>query len=180
MKAVIQFLSDPMAPMSTGYGLALGLFACACAQSVLLRHYFMICFRVGLQMRSTCVTVVYNKSLKLSLAARQGKSTGEIINLMSVDAQRFQDLTPYLHSLWFSVYQIVMCLFLLWLELGPACLGGIAVIFLMMPLTGYLARKMKTMNRDLMKVTHSLNLSTSSSSSSSSSSSFSSLSALLN
>merc|ERR1711871_1343624 len=152
MKAIIQFLSDPYASMDVGYGLAIAIFACACFQSLLLRHYFFACFNVGLRMRSTTVTAVYNKSLRLSLAARQGQSTGEIINLMSVDAQRLQDLTPYLHSLWFSVYQIAMSLYLLWGELGPACLGGIAVIFCMMPVTGWLAKKMKKMNQDLMKI----------------------------
>merc|ERR1711871_1761696 len=152
MKAIIQFLSDPYASMDVGYGLAIAIFACACFQSLLLRHYLFACFNVGLRMRSTTVTAVYNKSLRLSLAARQGQSTGEIINLMSVDAQRLQDLTPYLHSLWFSVYQIAMSLYLLWGELGPACLGGIAVIFCMMPVTGWLAKKMKKMNQDLMKI----------------------------
>ena len=38
-------------------------------------------------------------------------SRGAIVNLMSVDAQRLQDLCPYLHMLWSGPYQICLALY---------------------------------------------------------------------
>ena len=43
---------------------------------------------------------------------------GEIVNLMSVDAQRFVDLMAYLNMLWSAPLQIVLALFFLWQILG--------------------------------------------------------------
>ena len=45
-------------------------------------------------------------------------SRGAIVNLMSVDAQRLQDLCPYLHMLWSGPYQISLALYFLSRELG--------------------------------------------------------------
>lgn len=86
--------------------------------SLCLRQYFYICYQTGLRLRSSVILSVYNKSLKLSTSERAKRSTGEITNLMSVDAQRLQDLTPYLHAVWYSFLQIFLALFFLYRELG--------------------------------------------------------------
>ena len=36
-------------------------------------------------------------------ASRGNSTTGEIVNLMSVDAQKLQDIPGYLHLLWYVV-----------------------------------------------------------------------------
>jgi hypothetical protein len=77
-----------------------------------------------MRLRSAAVTAVFNKSLVLSAAALSRRTTGEISNLMSVDSTRLQDLTPYGHAIWYSLYQIVIAMALLWGQLGPACLAG--------------------------------------------------------
>ena len=38
----------------------------------------------------------YNKSLRLSTCSRAKYSQGEIVNLMEVDSQKFQDITSYI------------------------------------------------------------------------------------
>jgi len=70
---------------------------------------------------------------------------------MSVDAQRLQDLTPYLHAIWYSVMQITFAVFFLWRELGSSCIAGICVIFLSIPLTKKVAKMMGKVQKKLMK-----------------------------
>ena len=41
-----------------------------------------------LQLQNTLIIVIFNKSLSISAAARQSSTIGEIVNLMSVDANR--------------------------------------------------------------------------------------------
>ncbi len=77
-----------------------------------------------MNLRSSIVTAVYSKSLVISAATMSRKSTGEISNLMSVDSTRLQELTPYLHAIWYSFYQIAVALYFLWQQLGPSCLAG--------------------------------------------------------
>ena len=54
----------------------------------------------------------------MSNAARKESTVGEIVNLMAVDVQRFVDLMSYLNMLWSAPYQILLCMYLLWLQLG--------------------------------------------------------------
>lgn len=76
---------------------------------------------------------------------------GQITNLVSVDAQRLQELPNYLHALWYSPIQIGLALFFLWRQLGPASLGGVAVILCTIPLTKTVAQCMGQRQRVLMQ-----------------------------
>jgi len=73
--------------------------------------------------------------------ARKESTIGETVNLMSADAQRFNDVTNFIHLLWSSPLQIIVAIVFLWLELGPSALAGLAVMVLMVPINGLLANK---------------------------------------
>ncbi|GMF19446.1 unnamed protein product [Phytophthora fragariaefolia] len=113
IKDIIAYLSDPTAPLSEGLTYAAVIFASGVVQSFALRQYFFYCYETGLQLRSAVVTAVFEKSMVLSAAARQQRTSGEITNLMSIDAQRLQDMTPYLHAVWYGLFQIIACVLLL-------------------------------------------------------------------
>lgn len=58
---------------------------------------------------------------------------------MSVDAQRFMDLAPYLHMIWSAPFQIVLAIIFLYLALGPSIFVGIAVLILLIPVNAVIA-----------------------------------------
>ena len=64
--------------------------------------------------------------------------------------QRFNDLMTYFHTLWSAPLQIAICLFFLWQVLGVSSLAGLAVMILMIPLNGYIAKKMKALQEKQM------------------------------
>lgn len=152
IKWIIAYLSDPTASLQEGLFYAAIIFVAGVVQSFALRQYFFYCFETGMRLRSAIVTAVYQKSLVLSAAARQKKTTGEITNLMSIDAQRLQDLTPYLHGIWYAAFQIVVSCFLLWKQIGVATFAGVAVILLLIPLMALISRGMRSLQSRLMKV----------------------------
>ena len=43
--------------------------------------------KTGVVLRSATITAVYEKALRMSNTARQDTTVGEIVNLMTVDAQ---------------------------------------------------------------------------------------------
>jgi ATP-binding cassette subfamily C (CFTR/MRP) protein 1 len=47
-----------------------------------------------MRVRAGLITIIYEKSLRLSNSER-GRSTGDIVNLQSVDASKLQDLCTY-------------------------------------------------------------------------------------
>lgn len=81
------------------------------------------------------------KALVVSNDTRAESTVGETVNLMSADAQRFNDVTNFIHLLWSCPLQIALSIVFLWQELGPSVLAGLAVMVLMVPINGLLANK---------------------------------------
>ena len=73
------------------------------------------------------------QALRLGSKTRKAWTVGEVVNLMSVDAQRLVDLMPYLHMLWSAPLQIALALGFLWLAMGPSIFAGFVVMLLLVP-----------------------------------------------
>jgi ABC-type multidrug transport system fused ATPase/permease subunit len=71
---------------------------------------------------------------------------------MSIDAQRLQELTPYLHGIWYAAFQIIVSCYLLWHQIGPATFAGVAVIILLLPVMALISKAMRGLQLNLMKV----------------------------
>ena len=151
LHGLIQFLRDADAPLSRGLYLTAAVTISQTTMSFCLRHYFFKCYLTGLRMRSAIVLAVYQKALVLSNAARFNRSSGEIINLMTSDANRIQQLTTYLHAVWYSFLQISLAIYFLWKQVGVSCLGGAAMIVIMVPVNKSIAGWMGKLQRNLMK-----------------------------
>ncbi|XP_076974836.1 multidrug resistance-associated protein 1-like isoform X2 [Tamandua tetradactyla] len=70
---------------------------------------------------------------------------------MSADAQQLMDLTANLNLLWSAPFQILMAISLLWQELGPAVLAGVAVLVLVIPLNALVAARVKNLKKSQTK-----------------------------
>jgi ATP-binding cassette subfamily C (CFTR/MRP) protein 1 len=84
---------------------------------------------------------VYQKALKISLSARAGSTTGEIMNLMSNDCDRLLDGCRFLMQPFWGMCQVVILSSFLIQQLGVAALVGVLGIALM-PLWSGLVKKM--------------------------------------
>ena len=49
-------------------------------------------YAVGIRIRSSLISAIYRKSLRVSPSGKKETTTGEVVNLMSVDVQRLVDL----------------------------------------------------------------------------------------
>ena len=83
------------------------------------------------------------QALNLSNRARKERTVGEIVNLMSVDAQRFMDLMTYLNLIWSAPLQIVLALVFLYFTMGFSIFAGFVVMVLLIPLNVVIAAKNK-------------------------------------
>ncbi|XP_041672661.1 multidrug resistance-associated protein 1 isoform X2 [Cheilinus undulatus] len=144
LRLLIRFVNDSSAPSWQGLFYTALLFVCTCVQSLILQRYFHVCFVSGMRLRTAIIGAVYRKALVISSAARRTSTVGEIVNLMSVDAQRFMDLITYINMIWSAPLQVVLALYFLWQNLGPSVLAGVAVMVLMVPINAVIAMKTKT------------------------------------
>ncbi|XP_062915140.1 multidrug resistance-associated protein 1 isoform X1 [Mobula hypostoma] len=151
LKLLLQFVNNDRAPSWQGYFYASLLFLCAFIQTLFLHQYFQICFVTGMRLKTAIIGAVYRKALVISNAARKTSTVGEIVNLMSVDAQKFMDLITYLNMIWSAPLQVILAMYFLWQNLGPSVLAGVAVMILLVPLNGVIAMKMKNFQVTQMK-----------------------------
>ncbi|XP_062864627.1 canalicular multispecific organic anion transporter 1 [Trichomycterus rosablanca] len=151
LKVMISFTQDKTIYLWKGYLYAVLLLIVAIIQSLFLQQYFQRCFALGMKVRTAIMAAVYKKALVMSNAARKESTIGETVNLMSADAQRFNDVTNFIHLLWSCPLQIILSIAFLWIELGPSVLAGLLTMLLMVPINGLLATKAKTFQMQSMK-----------------------------
>ncbi|XP_061766165.1 canalicular multispecific organic anion transporter 1 [Nerophis ophidion] len=151
LKLMISFTQDKSSYAWEGYLYAVLLLLVALLQSLFLQQYFQRCFVLGMQVRTAIMAAVYKKALVVSNDTRKESTVGETVNLMSADAQRFNDVINFIHLLWSCPLQIALSIVFLWQELGPSVLAGLAVMVLMGPINGLLASKARNFQIDNMK-----------------------------
>ncbi|KAG8225955.1 hypothetical protein J437_LFUL006184, partial [Ladona fulva] len=150
LSALIVFVSSGDNPWK-GYFFAILMFVTSIFQTIFLAQYFHRMYLVGMRIRTAVISAIYRKALRLSNAARRESTVGEIVNLMSVDAQRFMDLTVNLNLIWSAPLQIILALYFLWHILGPAVLSGLAVMVLLIPCNVLIAHLIKNLQISQMK-----------------------------
>ncbi|XP_053420105.1 ATP-binding cassette sub-family C member 4-like isoform X7 [Nycticebus coucang] len=74
------------------------------------------------------------EALCLSNTAMGRTTTGQIVNLLSNDVNKFDQVTIFLHFLWAGPLQAIAVTVLLWMEIGVSCLAGMAVLIILLPL----------------------------------------------
>ncbi|XP_043579583.1 multidrug resistance-associated protein 1 isoform X3 [Bombus pyrosoma] len=150
LRLLIDFIEKP-GPLWKGYFYAVLLLLTATFQTLVLSQYFHRMLLVGLRVRTALIAAIYRKALRISNSARKESTVGEIVNLMSVDAQRFMDLTAYINMIWSAPMQIVLALYFLWEILGPAVLAGLAVLLILIPINVLITNRVKTLQIRQMK-----------------------------
>ncbi|XP_061290370.1 ATP-binding cassette sub-family C member 4-like isoform X3 [Bos javanicus] len=120
------------AALHEAYGYAAGLSACVLVWAVLHHLYFYHMQRVGMRLRVAVCHMIYRKALRLSSPAMGKTTTGQIVNLLSNDVNRFDQVTMFLHYLWVGPLQAIAVTTLLWMEIGISCLAGMAVLIIIL------------------------------------------------
>ena len=113
--------------------------------------YWTIVMLLTMRVYSSLVAIIYKKSLKLSANSRSQYSSGEIINLIAVDATKIQEALTYVTFLWVSPFHVGLTTYFTWQVIGPAVLAGLGVLLAAIPLNGldfYYMEKFQTRQMD--------------------------------
>ncbi|KAM0414623.1 hypothetical protein ACHAPT_013533 [Fusarium lateritium] len=147
---VDSFRSHQPQPFTLGAAIALSMFTLSVAQSLCLHQCFQRLSHTGIKLKSSLVSAIYRKSLRLSNEARGTKSTGDIVNLMAVDSQRLQDVTQFSQHLWSAPLQISLCMLSLYGLLGYSMFAGVALMVISIPINGSITKSMKVLQKQQM------------------------------
>ncbi|GJY04827.1 ABC transporter C family member 3-like protein isoform X3 [Tanacetum coccineum] len=130
--AFVRFLNGSHDSKNEGYLFILVFFLAKVIESISQRHWFFKLQQGGIQARAALVALIYQKGLTLSNQSKVGHSSGEITNLIAIDAERIGDFGWYIHDPWLVILQVGLALAILYLNLGVASLAAFVAIGIVM------------------------------------------------
>lgn len=153
---VFDWVIDYLNPQNTepawkGYFYATLMFIAPMLESMFTSQFEYNINTVTMKMR-TCITcAIYDKSMRLSNEAKQRFTTGEIVNLTSIDSQRIADFINQINTIWAAPMQILIGLYLLWLQLGNASFAGFSYMLFVIPVNILFTKIIGTIQLKYMK-----------------------------
>ncbi|XP_021287483.1 ABC transporter C family member 3-like isoform X1 [Herrania umbratica] len=128
----VQYLNGQREFKNEGYLLVISFFVAKLVECLSQRHWFFKLQQVGIRLRAVLVAMIYNKGLTLSCHSKQSHTSGEIINFMTVDAERVGEFSWYMHDPWMVALQVALALVILYKNLGLASIAAFVATVLVM------------------------------------------------
>ncbi|KAK0469912.1 ABC transporter, partial [Desarmillaria tabescens] len=164
VKAIIDFATDSynghrtgdyasIPPIGKGIGLTFGLLGLQVVSSLSTHHYFYRSASTGVLIRGGLINAIYARSLRLTSRARSKLPNGLIMNHISTDVSRIDFCAGFFHMAWSAPIQLIICLVLLLLTLGPSALAGFAFFVVAAPIQTMVMKKLFAIRENGMKWT---------------------------
>ncbi|KAK7093989.1 hypothetical protein V1264_007667 [Littorina saxatilis] len=148
---LINEIQSPLNQEWKGYVVAGLMLGASWSQTSFYHQHYHIAMTTGMRMKTALMAAVYKKSLRLSTDGQRAGTVGEVVNLMSVDCQRVQDMMSYTWMVWSIPLQVMIAVYLLWDTLGVSVLAGVGLLFLLLPVNGYLAFRQQQLQKENLK-----------------------------
>ncbi|XP_067115329.1 ATP-binding cassette sub-family C member 10 isoform X1 [Osmerus mordax] len=148
---LVGFMEKEGAPVSWGAWCTVGLFASTLFSAVIRNIFVFEVSKVVLLARAAIVSTIYGKALRVSRSNLAQFSLGEVINFMSTDTDRVVNFFNSFHEVWSLPFQFSIALYLLYLQVGVAFLGGLGVALLLVPLNKLLASLILENNKQMLR-----------------------------
>ncbi|KAH8334357.1 hypothetical protein KR059_009145 [Drosophila kikkawai] len=116
------------------------LIACILASVLLTHPYMMGMMHLAMKMRVAVSSAIYRKALRLSRTSLGDTTTGQVVNLLSNDLNRFDRALIHFHFLWLGPVELLIAAYFLYQQIGAASFYGIGILLLYLPLQTYLSR----------------------------------------
>lgn len=133
---------DPSIPSPSngiGIGYSFGLFFMQVIMSIFQHHFFFRSMSVGVHARSTLISSIFTRSLKMG---GKNRSPGKLLNHASTDCSRVDFACQWGTLALTSPFAAALCLALLIQQIQYSALVGFALLVVAMPVQGW---AMKTM-----------------------------------
>ncbi|XP_068157078.1 ATP-binding cassette sub-family C member 4 [Drosophila tropicalis] len=107
----------------------------------LLHHVDLRQRLMGARMRIACCSLIYRKTLRLSMKTAGQTPAGYLINLLSNDVNRLDYGFIFMHWIWIMPLHAVLTCYLIWLRIGiPALVGVVGLLVKTVPVQTALSK----------------------------------------
>ncbi|XP_077309834.1 ATP-binding cassette sub-family C member 8 isoform X2 [Lithobates pipiens] len=139
--------------LANAYVLAVLLFFALLLQRTFLQASYYVAIETGINLRGAIQTKIYRKIMHLSTSnMSMGEMTsGQICNLVAIDANQLMWFFFLCPNLWAMPVQIIVGIILLYYILGISALIGAAVIIVLAPVQYFVATKLSQAQRSTLE-----------------------------
>ncbi|CAG2114014.1 unnamed protein product [Medioppia subpectinata] len=116
---------------------------CFCSALFITLHHpnLVLVMRMGMRLRSSCCTLMYKKSLKLSRASMGKTTVGQIVNLMSNDVNRFDEFSIFVSYFFIAPIQTAITVYIMYIHLSYWCFVGVVLLLLFIPFQSFMGKQ---------------------------------------
>ena len=128
-RVFIEFMTNSSIEVWKGYAIAVLFFIVQLIQSISYQVQFHIVVKVGIRIRAALIDTLYQKALTVAPSAMVTSGTGDFLNFLAIDLQRFQDMLQFVYFIWFTPVNTVLAIVLLWFQIGWVAFVGFGMMF---------------------------------------------------
>ncbi|CAH1738394.1 unnamed protein product, partial [Aphis gossypii] len=121
--------------------LLIGLVIVLLLRTITFCGYEMAIVHLGMKIRIATSNLIYKKALRLKVNSMNQTFTGQILNLISNDVDRFNYVILFLPFLWIGPIETTVVTYFLWQEVSASSLFGVATLVMFIPLQLWLGSK---------------------------------------
>lgn len=161
LRVLVDNLSDPLSSSSSNLRLALVVMSLMLGSSfvstMLRTHYNLKLQKISLYNRGLLCDCVEKHVLRVRRHCLRGGPRGEIvnhgdvINHLTSDTQRIADALGGLYDAWALPLQVALTLYLLYIQVSFAFLGGVVITVALIPVNMLLAKKIASVNTAMLR-----------------------------
>lgn len=148
LNKLILFIEDPDQPVINGYLFASGIFCTSLLGAIFNSQFTYQIEKVGLKLRGSLIAKIYQRLFLLPPASNI--SVGQIINYISTDIDRIVNACFSFHACWSIPFQLFVTLYLLYTQVGTACIAGVIFSFVLIPINKVLVNKIADLSVSFM------------------------------
>ena len=135
IRQIVLYIKDQSGlPAYSGYLFAIALCVAAIVQATAQQQIIFRNTRVGMRVRNALSSTIYKHLLTINTAALHKTTAAQTINLVANDANKFSELSIFMHALLMVPLEIFTAFGLIWWTIGLPTLFGYAVLLLLIPI----------------------------------------------
>uniref|UniRef100_A0AAR5PJR0 Multidrug resistance-associated protein lethal(2)03659 n=1 Tax=Dendroctonus ponderosae TaxID=77166 RepID=A0AAR5PJR0_DENPD len=118
-----------------------------------MQNYSIYLQQLAINIKNSLCSLVYRKALRLSPSAMHQVGLGNVITVMTKDANVFEKGVPLFSDVWAEIIRIFLICYLIYNKMGVFSFFGIGFLMVVLPLQVYIGKCIKNLRLDLSKKT---------------------------
>lgn len=152
LNKILLYLESDQVTSYAGFQYAGALFAATFFNAVLISTFNFRMSKLSLKVRTVLITIIYHKLFRVrSTHLIDQFGTGQVLNLANTDVERVVNFSPSLYQFISLPLQLVITLYLLYVEVGIVFLSAVVFILALIPLNRVICTKIGTYSTEMMK-----------------------------